>query len=150
MAASQGARAQETPPQAGEPDAPIVSDSQFEAELPKLDPEMDRPLEPLDTFDVEDEPATTPEGGLAPAAAPPDDPALSEPLAPIATFDVETPQAPDAVDDAEEVARIRYALVVEGLDAVGLAGRFRDLSALEDADGEATNGAMIAARAKED
>jgi translocation and assembly module TamA len=41
-------------------------------------------------------------------------------------------------------------VVVEGLDTIGLEGRFRDLSALADADGDATNGAMVAARAKED
>jgi translocation and assembly module TamA len=41
-------------------------------------------------------------------------------------------------------------IIVEGLEETGLEGRFRDLSALEDARGEAVNGAMIAARAEED
>ena len=36
------------------------------------------------------------------------------------------------------------------MEETGLEGRFRDLSALEDAEGEAINGAMIAARAEED
>ncbi len=49
-----------------------------------------------------------------------------------------------------EPAPVRYDLVVSGLDEVDLAGRFRDLSALEDARGEAVNGAMIQRRAEED
>jgi translocation and assembly module TamA len=142
------AHAQTAPPPL--PDEPIVSDSQFEQELPPLDPELGRPLEPIDDLDVAPPPAVTPEGELIPDAPVPD-PALDEPLAPIAGFDVTTPEpGTEEVDDAEEVAPIRYTLVVEGLDAVELEGRFRDLSALEEADGEATNGAMISARAKED
>jgi translocation and assembly module TamA len=41
---------------------------------------------------------------------------------------------------------VRYTLVVEGMQETGLEGRFRHLSALDDAEGEAVNGAMIAAR----
>ena len=89
MAFVPAANAQDPPP--AQPDEPIVPDSQFEEELPKLDPDMDKPLEPLDTFDVEGEPAAAPDGTIAPAAAP-DDPALSDPLPPISSFDVETPQ----------------------------------------------------------
>jgi translocation and assembly module TamA len=150
MALAAAAQAQDSPPPAS--DEPIVSDSQFEKALPPLDPELGAPLEPIEDFDVAGEPpAIAPDGTLAPAAEPPPDPALDEPLAPIATFDVETPQAPaEGEEESETVQPVRYTLAVEGLDAVGLEGRFRDLSALEDADGEATNGAMIAARAKED
>jgi len=157
ISVSQAAFAQTSAPPPPAPpstqsDEPIVPDSQFESELPKLDPEMDRPLEPIETFDVQSgPPAVAPDGTLTPPAATPDDPALTEPLPPISSFDVETPTTPAGeVDDAEEVARIRYTLVVDGLDSVGLEGRFRDLSALEDADGDATNGAMVSARAEED
>jgi translocation and assembly module TamA len=147
------AEAQTASPAApAQPDEPIVPDSQFEKELPPVDPDLTKPLEPIDTFNVEGQPpATTPEGTLAPPAnPPPDDPALAEPLPPLSSFDVETPPAGTATEDEEPAARIRYSLTVEGLDSVGLEGRFRSLSALGDADGEATNGAMISARAKED
>ena len=152
LALASATHAQQSPSPPPEADEPIVSDSQFESELPALDPEMNQPLEPIETFDAPGEPpAVAPDGTLSPPTAPPEDPALAEPLAPIADFDVETPQAPvDGAEEDQPAARIRYVLVVEGLDAVGLEGRFRDLSALEDADGEATNGAMIQARAKED
>jgi translocation and assembly module TamA len=147
VAASAFAQTPPAPPPAGEP---IVSDSQFEEELPPLDPELGRPLEPIEGFDVDEAPAVTAEGELIPDA-PVDDPALSEPLTPIATFDVTTPEpGTEDPDDAGEITPIRYTLVVEGFEEVGLEGRFRDLSALEDGDGEATNGAMVSARAKED
>lgn len=145
------AHAQDNPAPPPGSDEPIVSDSQFEKELPPVDPEMNRPLEPIETFNLPGEPpAVAPDGSLTPPIAPPDDPALAEPLAPIANFDVETPPPAEGAGETAPAPRIRYSLVVEGLDAVGLEGRFRGLSALEDADGEATNGAMIAARAKED
>ena len=130
------------------PAAPIISDAEFEAELPPLDPELGVPLEPIESFEGPPEPAepAAPGAELVPDAPLPD-PALTEPLPPLATFDVTTPEA---TAEAEEPPPVRYTLTVEGLDQVGLEGRFRDLSALEDADGEATNGAMIAARARED
>jgi translocation and assembly module TamA len=142
-------RAQEAPPATPAPDEPIVPDSQFEKELPSLDPELGKPLEPLEDFSGPP-PAVTPEGELIPDAAIPD-PEIARPLTPIEQFDVTTPPPdPDGADDAEKVEPVRYTLVLEGLDEIGLEGRFRDLSALEDADGEATNGAQISARAKED
>ncbi|HEX8239457.1 MAG TPA: BamA/TamA family outer membrane protein [Allosphingosinicella sp.] len=130
-------------------DEPIVPDSQFDKELPALDPELGKPLEPLEDF-AGPPPATTPEGELIPDAAVPD-PELERPLTPISEFDVTTPPpAQGDEDDAEKVEPVRYTLVVEGLEEIGLEDRFRELSALEDADGEATNGAQISARAKED
>ena len=74
LALVSSAQAQETPPPSGEP---IVSDSQFEQELPPLDPELGRPLEPLEDF-AEPPPPIKPEGELIPDAAVPD-PALDEP-----------------------------------------------------------------------
>ena len=143
------ARAQDPPPATPAPDEPIVPDSQFEKELPSLDPELGKPLEPLEDF-TGPPPAVTPEGELIPDAAIPD-PEIAQPLTPIEQFDVTTPPPdPDGTDDEERVEPVRYTLVVEGLDEIGLEDRFRDLSALEDADGEATNGAQISARARED
>jgi translocation and assembly module TamA len=136
-------------PPAGDP---IVPDSQFEEELPELDPELGKPLESLEDFKVDDgAPKAAPAGEIIPDA-PVDDPELTRPLTPISEFDVRTPEpGTEAAEDAPgPIEPVRYTLVVEGLDTVELEGRFRDLSALEDGDGEATNGAMISQRAKED
>jgi len=169
-AAPPAAAASTVPPPAapaGDPDAPIVPDSAFQKELPPLDPDLTKPLEPLATFDVDDKAATPPgsppaaapaatppltAAGTIPPAAAPADPALAEPLTPIGSFDVATPQPVAGQADADEgkADSVRYTLAVEGLKEVGLEGRFRDLSALEDADGKATNGAMVTARARED
>jgi translocation and assembly module TamA len=137
------------PPAPPPPDEPIVSDSQFEEELPPLDAELNKPLEPLEDF-AAPTPPVSPEGEIIPDA-PVDDPELTRPLTPISEFDVRTPEPTEGESEDEgKVEPVRYTLVVEGLDEVGLEGRFRDLSALEDADGEATNGAQIQARARED
>ncbi|HET9640744.1 MAG TPA: BamA/TamA family outer membrane protein [Allosphingosinicella sp.] len=149
LALATAASAQTDPPQTPPADEPIVTDSQFDKELPALDPELGKPLEPLEDF-AGPPPATTPEGELIPDATV-TDPELERPLTPISEFDVTTPPPTQSdEDDEEKVEPVRYTLVVEGLDEIGLEGRFRDLSALEDADGEATNGAQISARAKED
>ncbi|MFC7500383.1 BamA/TamA family outer membrane protein [Enterovirga sp. GCM10030262] len=126
-------------------DEPVISDEAFESRLPPLDPALGEPLQPIGDFEG---PAVPVPAEPVPDAALPD-PALAQPLPPLSTFDVTTPEATDD-GDATELAPVRYSLTVEGLDEVGLAGRFRDLSALEQADGEAANGAMIAARARED
>ncbi|HEY0042963.1 MAG TPA: BamA/TamA family outer membrane protein [Allosphingosinicella sp.] len=132
------------------PGEPIVSDSQFQEELPAIDPALGQALEPLEGFDVDDAPPVGPAGELIPDAPVPD-PALEEPLTPIANFDVSTPPpTQQADDDASAPEPVRYSVEVVGLDEVELTGRFRDLSALEDADGEATNGSQVQARARED
>jgi translocation and assembly module TamA len=155
LAHAGGAAAQtQAPPEPAEaeaqPDsnAPIVPDSQFEAELPALDPALNGPLEPIESFDMPAFPAA-PGAETVPDAPPPEDPALAQPLPPLATFDV-TPPEPTTEDEAAAPSPVRYTLEVEGLDEIGLEGRFRGLSALEDGDGEATNGAMVSARARED
>jgi translocation and assembly module TamA len=152
LASATAAGAQQTAPaetrseEAQDSDAPIISDAEFEAELPSLDPAMDAPLEPIEAFPM---PAVPPAGAETVADAPlPPDPALTEPLPPLATFDVTPP--PAATDPDEEAPPVRYALEIEGLEEVGLQGRFRELSALEDGDGEASNGAQVAARVRED
>ena len=131
------------PAPSGDPGEPIIGDSQFEAELPSLDPALGTPLEPLDQFQG---PPAAP-GETVPDAPVPDDPALTEPLPPLATFDVTTPER---TGEPEEAPPVRYTLTVEGLQEIELAGRFRELSALEDGDGEATNGTQIASRVRED
>ena len=132
------------------PDEPIVSDSQFEEALPPLDPALYEPLEPLEPVD----PNAPPPPPFPPVPGPVEDaplgdPALTEPLPPLSTFNAE-PIQEVAAEDREPPPSVRYDFVVNGLDEVGLAGRFRSLAALEEADGEAVNGAMIALRAEED
>ncbi|HEY7809896.1 MAG TPA: BamA/TamA family outer membrane protein [Allosphingosinicella sp.] len=129
----------------------IVPDSQFQEELPPLDPEIGKPLEPLEDFQVEDTTPVAPTGELIPDAAV-TDPELTRPLTPITEFDVRVPEpgAEAEGDSPGPVEPVRYSLEVEGLEEVELEGRFRDLSALEDADGEATNGSQVAQRAEED
>ena len=116
---------------------PIIADSQFQSELPPLDPSLDAPLPPIDAAPM---PA---------AEATPTDPALAAPLPPLSSFDVTTPPA-TAAQAADTAPTVRYSVAVEGLKAIGLERRFRDVSALDDGDGKAANGAVIAARARED
>jgi len=147
-----------TPPssQPADPRQPIIPDSQFEEAVPPLDPELNRPLEPLD-------PIATPLPGATPTPsvpfppvpgpvedAPLGDPELAQPLPPLETFDVQPVRNAEAAPDDAEPAPIRYTLVVQGLEEIGLAQRFLDLSALQDARGEAVSGAQIEARARED
>jgi translocation and assembly module TamA len=136
------------PTAAGEP---IVTDSQFEEALPPLDPDLTRPLEPLEQIDPAAPPFPPVPGPVE--DAPLGDPALAEPLPPLSTFEAQPIEEVAAADEDgadEGPARIRYTLVVEGMEEVELEGRFRDLSALHDARGEAVNGAMVIARARED
>lgn len=132
---SSGAVAQPQPTPPAGTDA-IVPDAEFEAALPRVDGDLNAPLAPL------------PAAPQPPAETPPD-PVLSAPLPPLSAFDA-TP-IPAAPGTEEEVAEeVRYRVVVEGLQQVDLAGRFRGLSALEKGDGEAANGAVVTARARED
>jgi translocation and assembly module TamA len=146
---SNGAQTPSGPDNAG----PIVPDSQFEKALPPLDPEIGKPLPPLGP--IAPPPGPVPTGTVAPGALPPAnvpaDPELAQPLPPLSSFDVTTPP-PNANPKPDESAPepVHYQLVLEGFDKIGLDGRFRSLSALADADGQATNGAQVAARAKED
>jgi translocation and assembly module TamA len=141
--------------QPANPRDPIIPDSQFEEAVPSLDPELNRPLEPLD-------PIRTPLPGATPTPsvpfppvpgpiedAPLGDPELAQPLPPLETFDVQPAQNAE-VAPGDEATTIRYTLQIEGLEEIGLTQRFLDLSALQDARGQATNGAQIEARARED
>jgi translocation and assembly module TamA len=100
------------------------------------------------------------------ADAPVNDPEIDDPLAPIETFDVEPfdeSQYTEA-DDGAEAASLRYEYRIEGLESLNesaksqvrpvsaddIRGQFHALSALEDGDGKAANGAMVSARMRED
>jgi translocation and assembly module TamA len=134
-------------PQSPASNEPIVSDSQFEDALPPLDPELNAPLEPIEPLDPNAPPFPPVPGPVE--DTPLGDPAIAEPLPPISDFDVQpVAEAGDAADEGDEAPSVRFDLVVAGMDETGLTGQFRDLSALDD--GEASNGAMIAARARED
>ena len=154
------ARAQPTPTPPSVPNGPIIPDSQFEDEVPPLDPDLGTPLEPLDPVPTPTPtpPSTqpTPQRPFPPVPGPVEDaplgdPELATPLPPLETFDVQPVQnAQNAASQDEQPPPVRYTLIVEGLDEIGLEERFRSLSALEDARGEAVNGAMLEARARED
>ncbi len=135
------------PSPAAQDNRSIVPDDQFRDSLPPLDPGLYEPLPPIDPA----VPAFPPEPGPV-EDAPLGDPALSEPLPPLSTFSTEpVGEQPAASDEeGETVQRVRYTLVIEGMQETGLEGRFRGLSALDDAEGEGVNGAMIAARTEED
>jgi translocation and assembly module TamA len=142
----------QTSPAPAQP-GPIVPDSQFNGALPPLDPALNQPLEPLDRT-APAAPAFPPVPGPV-ENAPLGDPALSEPLPPLSSFQVEPAQPAQPVGaqaqaHSDEPPPVRYTLVVEGMGETGLEGRFRSLSALDDAEGHAVNGAMVQARAEED
>jgi translocation and assembly module TamA len=125
---------------------PIVSDVQFDAALPPVDPVLNTPLTPVDRSAM---PADGTDHVQAAVPTAPD-PGLSQPLTPLASFDVTTPPAEAAAETADKPALVRYTVAVEGLKAVDLESRFRSLSALDKGDGKGANGAVIAARARED
>ena len=104
-----GLAAQTTDP---DPDAPIVPDSEFEAQLPPLDPDLEAPLAPIGDFDATPPASTEPPAEVVPDAPVPDDPALAEPLPPLNSFDVTPPVEAAAADD-EEAPGVRYSFVVE-------------------------------------
>ena len=120
--------------------------------MPPIDAELAQPLSPIEDIDAPpagdqaDAQAPVPPPAVATTAP---DPALAQPLPPLAAFDVEPPQAIAAEETASAPA-VRYSVVVEGMDAVGMEDQFRALSALEKGDGKGANGAVIAARAHED
>ncbi|MDV3456581.1 BamA/TamA family outer membrane protein [Sphingomonas sp. HF-S4] len=130
----------------------IVPDAEFEAALPKLSDDINAPLEPVQDFNKPPVQPATPNAvteqieSFPPPAA--EAPEFAQPLTPLAEFKV-TPVKIEGTED-EKVTTIRYSIVVEGLDAVGLKDRFNDLSALEEGDGKAANATMVAARARED
>ncbi len=99
----------------------------------------------------------------APAAPTPDTPLPdvaeidpSQPLPPLADLEVEFPNAGQRPDGARppgqrdsDTVDIRYDVEVKGLSEIGLTGRFRELSALENGD-TLNNLAQLNRRARED
>lgn len=138
--------AQNGAPADGAAAEPIIPDEEFDASIPP----------------VEAAPETAPDvDQLGPAPA--DDPELEQPLTPLGSFDVEPFDDSRYTEKADDKAtQVRYTYRIEGLDKLSdgnsaapisgadIRGRFEDLSALEDGDGKAANGAMINARLQED
>ncbi len=132
---------------------PIVSDSDFEAAMPKIGDDINAPLEampPAATAPSQVQAAQEVKAQVEQnfAAAPAEDPEFQQPLPPLADFKVDPPAAIDVKDS--KAPSIRYTTVAEGLDDLGLDDEFRSLSALRKGGGKAANAAMVAARARED
>ncbi|WP_375396878.1 autotransporter assembly complex family protein [uncultured Sphingomonas sp.] len=129
-----------------DPQTPIVPDAEFNAALPPLSGDINAPLEPMPPASapqtvIDQNAPFTPQAVL--------DPELAQPLAPLGTFST-TPPADIADAGPKTGAEIRYDTVVNGLDVLGLTGRFNALSALRKGKGKAANSAQVNARARED
>lgn len=140
-------------------DQPVISDEQFQAELPPISDDIDAPLAPLPG--LSETPATVAPNAQTPASAeaegaatlgpPPQVNAeLERPLPPLQSFDSVPLQTATDAEKAEKTPQIRYDVVVNGLNAIGLEDQFEDLSALGDGGGKAANAAMLQARATND
>ncbi|MCW2337558.1 translocation and assembly module TamA [Sphingobium sp. B2D3A] len=162
----------------GAPVEPIISDEEFDASIPPIDESA--PLGSVQAWEAEadrraastgrdasvsaeptaSEQSTADEGLPAPPEL---DEELDRPLTPLNAFDVETFDESQYTEADEGPApSLRYSYKIEGLSALDGAGpvlpvdgkdivsQFKSLSALEDGDGKADNGAMINARLEED
>lgn len=161
---------------AAESSAPIISDEEFDASIPPI---VNGPMGSVGEWEAEADqravqtPRPAPESRLDDAldapdpqglpTPPPVDPELDQPLQPIETFDVETFDESQYTEaDKGPPPTVRYTYRIEGLDAppqddsagaiqaAEIMPLFRELSALEDGDGRAANGAMVNARLEED
>lgn len=149
-------------PQSAEP---IIPDEEFDAAIPPIEADPNAPIGTVTDWQKQaDRPSGQADGASDAFAAPPAvDPELDKPLTPLQSFDVE-PFDDSRYTEADESrpTQSRYSYRIEGLDnlsgdnaiAPASAGeirdRFEELSALEDGDGKAANGAMINARLQED
>lgn len=156
----------------------IISDEEFEASIPELDPEsdpaLDMPLESIAEFErrlAEEETGAEPGQGQQPPLgepvladgdlveeigdAPIRDAELIAPLPPLGEFEVEPVEFAEDASDIKTV-KVGYNFVIDGLDEVDaeteadLRNMFDDFSALETGDGKAANVAQVTARLKED
>ena len=151
---------------------PIIDDEEFDATIPPIDP--DAPLGTVEDWDAEQaqlEAQAQAAGEPSSAAEPmlprlPDEPEINAPLGPIESFDVEPFDESRYTEADDSVARsVRYSYRIEGLDSLqeaaenteprpdgarSIRARFEELSALDDGDGKASNGAMVSARMLED
>ena len=122
-----------TPPQ---PEAPIITDKEFDESIPPLSDDINAPMGSVADWQkqqVEREKAAkqTQDAGVAPipalqdgdaveaiADAPVTDPEIDDPLPPLQGFDVAPLSEDLANDDDDDAARIRYAYRIEGLDGI--------------------------------
>lgn len=130
-------------------DQAIIDDKEFDSTIPSLN----TPLESIDEWqkrqDVDDQNVQmTPQPTLV-------DLDLETPLPTLTEFDVEPLRDTDRGN--ESVLTLRYAYRIDGLSVIEndalvdqMRKRFKGLSVLEDGDGKAANGAMVAARMDED
>src|SRR5438128_1529783 len=95
------------------------------------------------------QPSDTPPPGDAPppvmAPPAPPDPELPLPLTPLDQFTVQAPQ--EVAKAPAAPPPVRYVVEVNGLSAIGLERRFRELSSLEEGRGKAATRLQIQARA---
>ncbi|MBB5984921.1 autotransporter assembly complex protein TamA [Sphingobium lignivorans] len=164
-----GAEADDAAPSDAQPDEPIISDEEFDESIPPISDDPAGAMGSVSDWEAEADrrAATSGEQALPPVddiGAPlPDDPEADQPLTPIEAFDVEPFDDSRYTEEEESrAAETRYNYSVEGLDTLNEAGskapvdadtiraQFQSLSALEDGDGRAANGAMINARLEED
>jgi translocation and assembly module TamA len=138
----------ETPPQAD--DEAIVSDKDFDAAIPPIGDDINAPLSPIAA-----DPGTKATDVLAAGieakleAIKPEEPEFAEALPPLSTFELAPPADIAGVKDGKTVV-LFYDNTIEGLAAIGLEDRYRELSALRRGKGKAANAAMVSARAMED
>ncbi len=152
------------PPIDGDPEAAMGSVADWDTEQQRLEREARQE-------DVDDGVAALPalqDGDPVELIADPpvNDPEIDDPLTPIDSFDAEPfdeSQYTEA-DDSSPASSLRYDYRIDGLEVLDESGRtqvrpisaddlrglFEDLSALEDGDGRAANGAMVSARMRED
>lgn len=150
------------PPIDEDPDLPLGSIEDWKAEQQRLEAEARQE----DREDGVDGLAATRDGDPSEliADAPVNDPEIDDPLVPLDSFDVEPFDESRYTEAAEsvEAPELRYEYRIDGLegldddsgvrpvDAGDVRSRFADLSALDDGDGKAANGAMVSARMSED
>lgn len=138
--------AEEQPPaNPATPAGPIIPDQEFDRAVPPLD--RAPPAQP-----------TTP----APAPTPVDTSDIDQPLTPLSSFQVTPIDRAQYSEADDKPATVRYRYRIEGLDGLDgsdstspvtagdIQDRFHDISALEEGDGKAANGAMISARMEQD
>ena len=151
------------PPIDDDPDAAMGSVADWDREQQRLEREA-RQEEAADG--ISQLPALRDDDPQEPIAdAPVNDPEIDDPLVPLDSFEVE-PFDESRYTEADDstASSLRYDYRISGLDALDdsgetavrpisaddIRGLFADLSALEEGDGRAANGAMVSARMRED
>lgn len=148
-------------PPIGDVDAPLGSVSDWQAEQQRLDAQQRGAASPDPAAPF---PAAQDGDAVEALPDPPiNDPEIDDPLPPLNAFDVQPFDESQYTEaDDQGASKARYSYRIEGLEEARAKGgiepvdpddirsRFADLSALEDGDGEAANGAMVRARMAED